>query len=158
MTKKALILAGALLWVPTLGMAQTDWEIQLKNSTPLKQVDASQCSPTSPSGTCVADVTVGDRCSIKVSPEYLYIKTKVRPVMVLWKLAPANWSFQERTGIQFKGSQTQFVEGKRLAPRVWQVKDKNDKNGYFAYKVNLVSDKGEQCTLDPGIWNDSPTP
>jgi hypothetical protein len=157
MTKKALILAGALL-LPALGIAQpSGWEVLLKNATTLKQVDASECAPTSPSGTCVASITVGEGCSIRVSPEYMYIRTKVRPVMVLWKVEPSTWAFQEKIGIKFKTTQTQFTDGRKLSPQVWQVRDRNDKNGYFNYTVNLVSDKGEKCSLDPGLWNDSPT-
>lgn len=132
------------------------YQLLLRRATPLKRVDVSACSAPA-GGSCVISVTVGDKCNIRVSPEYLIVRTKGE-VTLLWKLAPASWAFDEARGIEFKRKSEQFADGRRLAKQVWQWKDRNTERGYHAYNVNIVNDKGERCSIDPGVWNGEPTP
>lgn len=171
MTSKALSIAGALLLSvsafaadpPSRGAPAdsalkggSDYQMLLRRATPLKRVDASACKAPA-GGSCVVSVTIGEKCAIRVSPEYLHVRTKGQ-VTLLWKISPARWSFEEKDGIAFKGSAEPFTDGRRLAPQVWQWKDRNERPGYFAYGVNVVSDKGQKCSIDPGVFNDPTAP
>lgn len=126
-----------------------DWQLLLKNASPLKQLSAAEC--TAPAGgSCVIDITVGDGCRVTPNPEYLKVKPKV---FVFWRIAPETWSFVPDKGIAFKKAGP-FTDSRRLSDQVWRVtvRDVKPADIAYPYAINIRSKDGKTCTIDPAIW------
>lgn len=155
MTKKALFLGGALIAIlsgcgafqqpdgyPTLPPAR---------ATPLKPLALSGCIAPQ-GGRCDIQITVGANCDIAVSPEYLVVFAK-GPVHLFWTVGPANWSFRDQ-GIHFKSAtQSELFDGQRVSGNVWRWQNRNSVAGYLPYGIRVVSNSGQECDVDPGLWN-----
>lgn len=172
MTKKALLLAGALIAM-TAGCACAQTKPGPRGvvaaTDGLQLTSAAYCTQSP----CLERVTVDDTqvpCRVKVDPDVMVVKTN-HNLKILWKLDASGYAFKDDKAITFKDedkallankefaarlsvhSSDQFAGKKRISATEFEILDKNSKDGAWLYNI-VVEKDGRKCTIDPPIVNE----
>ena len=121
-----------------------------------KPVKAGSCKGRA----CTLAIRVNANCDISIDQQWVFIAG--RNVQILWEIHPADYSFPEQGGIEFKSEynplwREEFYDGRRLSPGVWQWIDANNTPDVYRYTATVVHNRtGKVCTIDPGVVNDWP--
>ena len=98
---------------------------------------------------CKIDITVGDNCSIKASPDPLPVFAK--DIDIKWSISTGGWKFAPN-GIEFKKANTQFSANSGGNTNNYKWKDANGDTEKYDYAIHVVNGD-KKCDADPSIVN-----